>query len=101
MSIFGDYGSPEFGLDDVKVGTHDGDGTYTGLVDVPSVQLLNMDLQTISAILEGDDRRTDMHAIAIGGTVRFRFGSIPFDALEILTGKRHRNQALRLAVRPA
>lgn len=83
---FDSYGAPQFGLDDVKVGTWDGDGTYTGLIDVPSVQLLGAILKIISAQLEGDDQITATASRAISGESQLRFGSVSLAALEILIG---------------
>jgi len=83
---FDSYGAPQFGLRDVKVGTWDGDGTYTGLVDIPSVQLYGAILKIVSAQLEGDDEITASAARAIAGESRLRFGSVSIAALEIILG---------------
>jgi hypothetical protein len=84
--IFG-IGGPQFGLRDTKVATNDGDGTYGTAVDVPSVQLLGIQYQTVNAQLEGDDVITDTHAKAISAQMTVRFGSISLDVLEVITGK--------------
>jgi hypothetical protein len=84
MSIF-DYGAPAVGLNDVKIAPLNADGTYGDEVDVPSVSLLGVDVQTVSAQLEGDDKITDTFANVIGAQVRVRFGSIDLEVLEVLT----------------
>ncbi len=86
MGLFGDFAGPEFGLDDVKIASWNTDGTYDSAVDVPSVQMYGISVQTVNAQLEGDDTITDTHAIAISSEVKLRFGSIPFDALQVLLG---------------
>lgn len=86
MPNFG-LGGPSFGLRDVKVAVWNGDGTYGVLVDVPSVQLFSENLQTVNAQLEGDDVITDIHAKAISGQVKVRFGSVALEVLEVITGR--------------
>lgn len=76
-----------FGLEDVKVGVWNGDGTYGTAVDVPSVQALVTALQTVNGRLEGDDIITAVHSKVISGTVTLRFGSVSQAVLEVLTGR--------------
>lgn len=80
-------GSPSFGLADVKVASWSSAGSYGSLQDVMSVQALNVTMQQVSAILNGDDQITATAANAIGGQAVFRFGGISLDALAIMTGK--------------
>lgn len=89
MGLFGDFAGPEFGLDDVKIASLAANGTYGTEVDIPSVQLYEVNPQTVNAQLEGDDKITDTHAIAISAQIRVRFGSIPFEALQILLGENY------------
>lgn len=87
MPDFG-IGGPNFGLRDGKVATWNGDGTYGTNVDIPSIQLLGISIQTTNAQLEGDDVITDVHAKAISGQFRLRFGGkISQAVMEILTGR--------------
>ncbi len=86
MGLFGDFAGPEFGLDDVKIATLASNGTYGTAVDIPSAQMYEGGIQTVNATLQGDDQETDAHAFAVSAQVRIRFGSIPFDALTVLTG---------------
>lgn len=84
--IFG-IGGPQFGIRDAKVAENNGDGTFGEMQDVPSVQLLGVQLNTVNATLEGDDTETDTHAKAVSANMTIRFGSISLEVLEIITGK--------------
>jgi hypothetical protein len=86
MSIFDDFGSPQFGLRDCKVAAWNATNSYGTAVDVPSVQLLGVTLGVKSDKLEGDDRTTAAGARATGGKTRCRFGSVSVQALEVLLG---------------
>lgn len=83
---FDSIGSPQFGLQDVKIATWNSTDSYGTAVDIPSVQLMGTTLSTVSAQLEGDDSITASAARAIGGEVRVRFGSISIAALEVILG---------------
>jgi len=85
MALF-DAGGPQFGLDDAKIAVWNGDGTYGTAVDVPSVQMMDVQYQTVNGQLEGDDIITDTHAKARSAQVRIRFGSVSFPVLAVLTG---------------
>lgn len=87
MPEWGVSGAPSFNLQDCKIGTWDGDGTYTGLVDVPSVQLLNVEMEVTSERLEGDSKITDQATVTVAGKGRVRFGSVGLEVLEKLTGR--------------
>jgi hypothetical protein len=87
MSIFDSYGAPQFGLKDVKIAAWSSTGSYGTAVDVPSVQMLSTNIETINAELEGDDQITDTHAKRRSGEVTFRFGAIDLDVWEVLTGE--------------
>lgn len=86
MSIFDDFGAPTFGIADLKIAVWNGTGSYGTALDVPSVQLLDVGPETVSAELEGDDRITATHAQIISSTLTFRFGSVDLDVIELLTG---------------
>lgn len=83
---FDTFGAPQFGLADVKIAAWNSTGSYGTAVDVPSVQMMGVTLQQVSATLEGDDAITATAARAIGGTVQLRFGGISLGVLEILCG---------------
>jgi hypothetical protein len=85
-SIF-EFGGPQFGLDDSKIAVLNTDGSYDAALDVPSVQMLGANIQTVNAMLEGDDQITDTHAITISGEIKLRFGSIPFAVVQALMGR--------------
>lgn len=79
-------GEVQFGLADVQIATWNSTDNYATEVDVMSVQLLGVNMQTISADLTGDDQITATASRAISGTVQLRFGSISIAALEVLFG---------------
>lgn len=87
-----DQGSPQFGLNDGKIATWSsvaGVSTYTPSTgtDIMSIQMGNVAMEIISAILTGDDRQTAIAASAIGGTIQMRWGGLNLDMLAILLGK--------------
>lgn len=86
MSIFGDYGAPQFGLTDCKVATYNATNSYGTAVDVPSIQMMGVWGRIVSAILEGDDRETAVASRAVGGRADLRWGGITVEALEVLLG---------------
>lgn len=85
VDIF-DFGGPQSGLADVKVAVNNGDGTFGSMVDVPSVQLLGIELRTESAELNGDDRITATRSRIVGANITLRYGSIHLDVLETMLG---------------
>lgn len=78
--------SYKFGLNDVKIATWTDASNWGTAVDVPAVQMLGIQVQTVNGILEGDDVITDTHAKIIGGQIRFRFGFQNLSVWAILTG---------------
>ncbi len=86
MGLF-DAGGPGFGLDDVKIAAWSSSGVYGTAVDVPSVQMYEIQYQTVNGQLEGDDVITDSHAKGRSAQVRLRWGSISMAALELLLGQ--------------
>lgn len=82
-----EVGSPQFGMSDCKIAVWNSAGSYGTLQDVMSVQALNVTMQTVNAILNGDDQETAVAGHAIGGSVTFRFGGISLDAAAIMLGK--------------
>lgn len=90
-NLFGAFAGPEFGLNDVKIAPWVIGDTYSTAVDVPSVQVLDVQIQTVNGELTGDDAITDSHAIAISAQVKLRFGSLSLEALEVITGNDYNN----------
>jgi hypothetical protein len=86
-----DQGSPQFGLNDAKIATWNPGTppTYTPPAgsDIMSIQMGQVAMDIVQAILTGDDRQTAISASAIGGTVQLRWGGLNLSTLAILTGK--------------
>lgn len=81
-----DVASPQFGLADAKIATWNATNDYATEVDVMSVQLLGVTMQTVAADLVGDDKITATASRAVSGTMQLRFGGISIAALEVLLG---------------
>lgn len=79
--------TPNFGLKRGKIGTRVGDGTYSGVIQVPSIQMLGITQKVQTGELEGNDSITDSHGRAIKATARFRFGSVSLEVLKVITGQ--------------
>lgn len=84
MSLFDDYGAPTFGLNDGKIAVRNATNSYGTAVDVPSIQMMNTELETQNGRVEGDDKRTALASRLIGGRIRIRFVSVNFAILEEL-----------------
>ena len=80
-----DIGSPQFGLRRGKIGSWDGDGSYSNVRNIPSIQVLSTNIQTVNAQLEGNDYITATAATAISGEVTFRMGSLDARVLSLFT----------------
>lgn len=76
----------KFGLYDVKIAPWNSAENYGTAVDVESVQMFGLTLNTVSGTLEGDDIETDTHARTISGNVTLRFAFKDLEVYEILTG---------------
>lgn len=87
MSIWPNFGAPQLGLKDVKIAVWTSTGVYGSAVDVPSVQMLSTNIETISAELEGDDQITDAHSKRRSGEITLRMGAITLDVWEVITGE--------------
>jgi hypothetical protein len=88
-----DAGSPQFGINDGKIATWvapiaAGPTTYTPAAgtDIMSIQMGQVTMELISAILTGDDQQTSISASAIGGSVQVRWGGLNLSSLAVLTG---------------
>jgi len=88
-----DQGSPQFGINDAKIATWvapvaAGPSTYTpvGGSDIMSIQMGQVTMELVTAVLTGDDRQTAVSASAIGGTIQMRWGGLNLTTLALLTG---------------
>lgn len=88
-----DVGSPQFGINDGKIATWAAGATGqpptyapTGGTDIMSIQMGQVAMELVNAILTGDDRQTSIAAQAIGGTVQMRWGGLNLSSLAVLTG---------------
>lgn len=75
-----------FGLSDCKIAAWNNPQNYGTAVDVESVQMMVVEVQTENGTLEGDDSITDVHAKIQALQVRFRMGFKDLDVLAVLTG---------------
>jgi hypothetical protein len=85
-----DVGSPQFGLNDGKIATWS-PGTPSsylpvGGTDIMSIQMGQVTMELVNAILTGDDRQTSIASQAIGGSVQMRWGGLNLSSLAVLTG---------------
>lgn len=88
-----DVGSPQFGINDGKIATWQAPATGntpsynpTAGTDIMSIQMGQVAMELVNAILTGDDRQTSIAAQAIGGTVQMRWGGLNLSSLAVLTG---------------
>lgn len=81
------FGGPQYGLEDAKIARNNLDGTFGTNYDVPSVQMLSVQIQTTNAQLEGDDQITAATSKPISAQVSFRFGSISAFVLSLIVGQ--------------
>jgi hypothetical protein len=75
-----------FGLRDAKIAPWTAPGTYGTAVDVESIRVFNAQMETTSGRLEGDDKRTSLYAVPVGGTVQLQFGFKTLDVLAKMSG---------------
>lgn len=76
----------KFGLNDAKIAVWNAAESYGTAVDVESVQMAGVDIETESGTLEGDDIITDVHAKIQNIRFRVRFGFKDLDVVAVLTG---------------
>lgn len=88
-----DIGGPQFGLRQAIIGLWEGDGTYSDVRRVPSVRVLEAQIETVTARLEGDDKITATAAIAIGGTLTLEMGSVHNSVISMISGGEYITQA--------
>lgn len=75
-----------FGIQDCKVGTRTAAGTYSTAVDVPHIQMMNVNMRVISAEGTGDDRVVAVASRIIAGTGQCRMQGVSLEALAVVTG---------------
>jgi hypothetical protein len=76
-----------FGIEDCMIGTWDGDGTYTGSVDVPGIKTARIQIETSNARQEGDDKIVAVASKAVAATVTIINGRFSYEVVNILTGQ--------------
>lgn len=81
-----EIGGPNYGARDGKIGTWDGDGTYSGVVDIYGLRLLSWKLDTTSSDGKGDDAVLVTATRNEKGTARLAFLSVQFNLIEVITG---------------
>lgn len=75
-----------FGLRDGKMAPWTAAGTWGTAVDIESIRVFNMQMETTNGRLEGDDERTSLYAVPVGGTVQLQFGFKALDVLAKMSG---------------
>jgi hypothetical protein len=80
------FNSYKFGLKQAKIAPFVSGTSWGTPVEVTSVQLVGVELQTVNGVLNGNDRITDTHAIIISGQVTLRFGFKNLDVYKVITG---------------
>ena len=81
-----EIGGPQYGVRDGKIGTWDGDGTYSNVIDVYGIRLLGVQLNTTSNDLKGDDAVLATATRNEKATVRLSFASIQANIIEVISG---------------
>ena len=66
-----EIGQPVYGLRDGKIGTWDGDGTYSNVTDIYGIRLLGVQLNVTSNDAKGDDAVLATATRVEKATVRF------------------------------
>jgi hypothetical protein len=81
-------GAPQFGVNDAKVQTWTGAGTYSGTItDIFGIQMARVTLQVISAIANGDDSVIAAGARNTGAQLQMRFVGLNLTQMAVMTGK--------------
>jgi len=83
---FDAYGSPSYGLSDVKIAPWTAEGTWGSAQDVMAAQALNTVIRVVSAELTGDDTIVAQASRPVGAQITFRMGGVTLGVLEIMTG---------------
>lgn len=85
MGYFG-IGEVPFGLEDAKIAVNNLNGTWGTAVDIPSVRILRIRLETYNGVGEGDDIETVAHSKPKGATITVEMLGISSAVLEKITG---------------
>lgn len=78
---------PTFGIQDCKVATWDGDGTYTSPTDVWGIRQLGIQENVTTADLDGDDELKATAAKVNYADITLERASLGFEAMAIITGQ--------------
>ena len=81
-----EIGGPQYGLRDGKIGTWDGDGTYSNTVDIYGIRLLGVQLNVTSNDAKGDDAVLATATRVEKATVRLAFLSVQANIIEVISG---------------
>lgn len=79
----------KFGIFDAKVAVWNSAQNWGSAQDLDGVQMMQVTLNTVNGVLEGDDQIKDVHAKTISVSVRLRFAFATLAVYEILTGDSH------------
>lgn len=77
----------KFGIVDAKIASWTAAQTWGTPYDLDGVQMMTVDVNTVSGVLEGDDEIKDAHAKIISANVRVRFAFASMQVYNILTGQ--------------
>lgn len=75
-----------FGLRKGLIAPRTASGSWGSSVQVESIRVLNIQMDTTNGRLEGDDKRTSLYAVPVGGTAQLQFGMKSLDVLAKLGG---------------
>lgn len=75
-----------FGLRKGLIAPWTAQGTWGSSVQVDALRTFNMRLDTVSGRLEGDDVRSSLAAVPVGGSGQLQFGFNSFDPVAVITG---------------
>lgn len=78
---------PTYGAKIAKIGTRDGDGTYSNIIQVGAIQLFNMQVVVQHDELEGDDIVVDEVTQPKKGKGKLRIGGMTQEAVKVFTGQ--------------
>lgn len=76
-----------FGLDDVKIAPWTNPQVWGSAVDLVGAQSIELELNTVNGMLEGDDQIVDAHAKIISGSFTARWAFRDLAVYTVLTGE--------------
>lgn len=82
-------GTYSFGVREAYIATWNGVGSYGTLTQIDAIQMVSIDDETVSAILEGNDLQLASHAVSVGANIELRFapGEQTMEIFSIFTGR--------------